>query len=221
MSSRSSAVRVLLLALAGCALAASGCASSGPAPLLEEANLALEAGDLARAYSRVKEIRTRHPASREAGEAFPLAARNFRQLWWSRRMEDQLDSPWVRSEQAFMFDWLASYCDAEDFPEARMVNLFRGMPAFFFRNLLAYAESDAEASQWEIAWEEDNGRMVSITGRRRNPPPGGTEEGEDGSAWLEGTPESYWRPAVAPTDPGGRSSISEEAGAPDLPQRGP
>jgi hypothetical protein len=182
--------RTILLAALGW-MTVSGCASFGPAPLLEEAGAAYDGGDVAGAYARLKEIRTRHPHSREADEAFPLAARSFRQLWWGRRMADQLDSPWVRSEQAFMFDWLASYCGHDEFPEERMANLFRGMPAFFFADFLAYGAIHAELSRWDIHAEEDDGRVVRLRGQRRaERTADGAETGESGSEGAGHVPES-------------------------------
>lgn len=153
--------------LLGCLLLApGGCMSFGASPLLEEARSALAERDVPGAYERARELRTRFPESEESREAFVIATRTYRWIWWKHRMEGTLDSDWVRTETPFMFEWTASRF-GNDFPEEEMALMFRGMPLFFFKAFLAYGEDHPEVSRWSIVWDKDNGRMTTITGELR------------------------------------------------------
>jgi hypothetical protein len=167
-------VSLPLLVVLAAALSASGagCATRGATRLLEQAHVAFESEDVYGTYALAREIRARYPESPESREAFPLATRTYRWIWWKHRIEGTLDSEWVRTETPLLFEWTAS-AFGETFPKEEMRLVFRGMPLFFFKQFLAWSEGHPELSRWEMVWDEDNGRMTTLTGHRRDVPVAG------------------------------------------------
>lgn len=156
---------LLAPALVGLAL---GCATLGagePGQLRDAAQVQLDAGDLEGAYRTLARIRIEHPDSPEAREVFPAAARIFKREWWRHRYREA-DSPWLTSEPAFLFDWLASFYAGDAFPQREAEFLLLGMPVGFLRDYQTFAAARPELARWRITGEDDNGVLESIAAAR-------------------------------------------------------
>ena len=129
--------------------------------LLEEGRTALERRELDSAYGRFAEIRRRYPASPESREAFPLAAAIFQYRYHRLRYQEP-ESPWVRSEPVFLFDWFDSFLAEPDFPQAEAEALFVGMPYGLFREYRAQRQADSGAAQPRFEVEDDNGIIERV-----------------------------------------------------------
>jgi len=129
--------------------------------LLEQGRAAFDAHDLDLAYDRFAEIRRRHLESAEAREAFPAAAAIFRHGYFHDRYR-QPDSRWLTTEPRFMLEWLQSYLDGPEFPQAEAEALFTGMPYGYFREYLALAAARPEPQHWRFRAEDDNGIIEAI-----------------------------------------------------------
>jgi hypothetical protein len=153
---------LLVVSIAG--VVACGAASGFFDPagrLLEEGRTALEQRELDSAYSRFAEIRKRYPESPESREAFPLAAAIF-QYRYHRVRHGEPDSPWIRSEPGFLFDWFDAFLAEPGFPQAEAEALFVGMPYGLFREYGAHREAVSEAARIPFEVEDDNGIIERV-----------------------------------------------------------
>jgi hypothetical protein len=133
--------------------------------MLEEALLSLQQQDFETAYYRAKEIRTEYPGSDESEDAFSIAARALKRLYYRHRFEDP-DSVWLNSEQEFVFEWLAGFFEDEELAGSRANSVFGGVPYGMFRSFERYAAGHPIFSRWEIRAEDDNGIIEKVTVRR-------------------------------------------------------
>ena len=85
----------------------------------------------------------------------------FKRSYFLSRYE-QPDSRWLRSEPAFLLDWLASFFGSGAFPQAEAEALFVGMHVGYFRDYLAFAETRPELARFRVWAEDDNGIVESI-----------------------------------------------------------
>ncbi len=149
------------------ALGLSGCASlpfqssRGAAELLEKANLAGQQGDWPGSYRYAKQLHLEHPDSEESEKAYDMAAFSLRKMWFKTRYR-QPDSPWQTEEPEFMFGWLATYCEGDEFPQRKVNKLLRAYPTSFFRRFEQYAEGDPRIGRWGVRMYEDNGRILAV-----------------------------------------------------------
>jgi len=151
---------VALVAALGCAVLA-----GRPAPLLEQGRDALARGEYATAYDRFAEIRSHHPESAEAREAFPLAALALRRLWFAHRFKEP-SARWLASEPAFMYAWLESFFQGDVFPHSEAAALFRGMPHGFFADFVQYSKSRPGLARWKLRATDDNGIVETVSAER-------------------------------------------------------
>lgn len=164
--------QVLQMTIATLLLAATGCVSLslpgfGPSPsgLREQADAAVEAGDLDAAYDHLAELYRRYPEHEETAEAFPLAAAIFQRLYTKNRFSAP-ESRWLTTEPEFLFGWLASLANGE-FPETEARSLFVGLHYGFFRRFERFAKANATFPGWEIAAIEDNGIVETLRVKRQ------------------------------------------------------
>jgi hypothetical protein len=129
--------------------------------LLEEGRTALERRELDAAYGRFAEIRKRYPASPESREAFPLAAAILQYRYHRLRYQEP-ESPWLRSEPGFLFDWFDSFLAEPGFPQAEAEALFVGMPYGLFREYRARQQLDSGAAPPRFEVEDDNGIIEQV-----------------------------------------------------------
>jgi hypothetical protein len=136
-----------------------------PTLLREQADAALEDGDLALAYRYLALIETLHPGSPESHELFPAAAKLFKRIYLRERIA-RPDSIWMTSEPIFMFHWLvAFFSDDGEFPKQQVATLFIGMPLTFFDDFMVFAKPRPQLARWQIRAKEDDGRIESISGQ--------------------------------------------------------
>jgi hypothetical protein len=152
---------ILFAALvAGCATFGEG-ASRG---LVDASEAAYARGDLETAYARAKQVRLEHPESRHRDQAFALACGSWK-LLYERNRHVRPESPWVVSEPAFLFDWLASYF-GETSPEEPANVLFVGVNYGVFRDFEAFARGRPALSGWRLVARDDNGIIREVTAER-------------------------------------------------------
>jgi hypothetical protein len=136
-----------------------------PSWLRAQADAALAEKNLEVAYRYLAWIEALHPESPESTEAFPLTARLFKTLYHRNRYT-RPDSIWLTSEPVFLFQWLARYFGNDDFPREQAQALFVGLPYGFFREFVAFSESQPNLRGWTLSAEEDNGIVTAISARR-------------------------------------------------------
>lgn len=132
-----------------------------PDLLLARARADLAERQIERAYRVLGLVRTLHPASPESSEAFWLASAIFQRQYARNRIVSP-DSPWNTTEPEFIFEWLGTFF-AEESPAERAAAVFRGMPLSLFQRFQAHARSRPRFAAWEIAVEEDNGTIETVT----------------------------------------------------------
>lgn len=135
---------------------------ASPALLLARARAGVAERRLEEPYRLLTLIRTLHPESPEASEAYWLAAAIFQRQYSKNRLTNP-DSPWVTTEPAFVFEWMGTFFTAEEAPTDRAVAVFRGMPLGIFRRFEAHAEPRPVFRPWQISVEEDNGIIEIVT----------------------------------------------------------
>lgn len=155
-----------LLIVAG-VLGSSGCATLGfgPTALRRDADAALQARNPEEAFAHLKELATEYPDSREAKEAFPVAAELSKLLYYRHRVQDR-NSPYATTELDFMYGWLARYFEGGTFPEVEANTLFGGFPGDVFQRFQSYAETDPRFAGWKFRATDDNGVIYSVSGER-------------------------------------------------------
>ncbi|MFO0689014.1 MAG: hypothetical protein U0900_09915 [Myxococcota bacterium] len=139
-----------------------------PSALVERAREAASRNDLEGAYCHFALLRTLHPESQEARESFPLAAFAFKGLYQRHFYHDHAANlAWLASEPRFMFDWLGTFFDGDEFPRASVMAILHDMPKALADELTAYvAEGHGPISAWRMTVSMDNGRIAGVTAER-------------------------------------------------------
>jgi hypothetical protein len=156
-----------LVALIALAAVAAGCTLFGAdraRTLVAEAEAAYARSDFETSYARAKAVRLERPSSPERDQAFALACGSWKLLYHRDRYASP-DAPWVVTEPAFLFDWLASYF-GETSPEEPARLLFVGVPYGVYRDFEAFARTHPDISRWALRVEDDNGIIRHVTAER-------------------------------------------------------
>ena len=153
------------------ALLALGCAttSSEPARLLAQGKTELARKRFEQAYGDFRAIRTNHPHSSEAADAFAFAAVAFQGMY--ARTRYQADSPWTTAETRFMFEWLETFFVGDDFPQVHFETLIHGMPYAFFDEYQEFAATRPQLARWHLEVTKDNGLIDAIEAVRTDAKP--------------------------------------------------
>lgn len=134
------------------------------------------------AYRYATLLRSLHPESPETDEIYPIACWAFKPIWRYRRLAEP-QSAWATAEMAFMFNWLASYYEGDEYPKERTERLLLNMPPSFFYEFRGYVDrvgryGSPAVAEWTFEFEEDNGRLEKLTATRVDPADAtGSEQG--------------------------------------------
>jgi hypothetical protein len=123
---------------------------------------ALDERDLDRGYRYLALIHTRYPESDEDTQAFPFACALLQRGYLRDRFR-RPDSAFVTTEPEFMFGWLESFFEGDEYPSRRVEELLVGLPYGLSRRFLAYAGSSPTLSRWTFQIAEDDGIIESVT----------------------------------------------------------
>lgn len=123
-----------------------------------EAHRAAQRPDLAyRYYALVHQL---HPTSKEDAEAFLWAARLGKHKAAVNLYPDR-NSIWVEAERAFVYQWFEEIV-RERFSEQHAQALLVDASYDLARHFLAHAKTRPALARWQIAVEEDNGRVFAV-----------------------------------------------------------
>jgi len=101
-----------------------------------------------------------HPGSQESRDAFVLAAKTFKPLWYTTRYETPRPE-WQEAAPLALFYWLDALA-TESFPKREADMLLLRMPVAFYRSYEEFASGSRWLSKYPLLMEKDNGLVRSI-----------------------------------------------------------